>query len=57
MMRDHDHGNVETPQNISKGSPMEIESKHYVRKTPNMVFFFGSWANKLCIHLLFIFKI
>jgi hypothetical protein len=41
MMRDHDHGNVETSQNTSKGFFMEIQSKHYVRKRPNMVFFWG----------------
>jgi hypothetical protein len=39
MMRDHDHGNVETPQKTSKDSPMEIQSKHYVRKRPKHGFF------------------
>jgi hypothetical protein len=25
MMKDHDHGSVESPQNKSKGRPMEIQ--------------------------------
>jgi hypothetical protein len=26
MARDHDHKNVESPQNISKGNPMKIQN-------------------------------